>query len=415
MKQKNVFKLNFCRICKNKKLRKVLSLGATPPANAFLTKAQLKKHEQFFPLVVNYCSDCGQLQLSHVVSPKLLFSNYVYVSSTSPVFINHFKQYAKSVFDKFSLNNSSLVVDLGSNDGILLRPFKAQGAKILGIDPAKKIAKRATESEIETLPYFFNKQVAQKIVKKYGNANVVTANNVFAHIHDIDEVISGVKVLLNKDGVFIIEAPYLIDLIQKNLFDLVYHEHLSYFSVKTLVILFKRHNMEVFDVKKVASQGGSIRVYVKELDGKYRINKSVEKFLKYENKFGLHNKQTYLKFAKKIERNKVRLTKMLNDLKSRHKKIVGYGAPAKGNTLLNYFKINSTILDYIIDDSEYKQSLYTPGTHIPVVSSDQLSKDNPDYILILAWNFASSLMKKLADYKKSGGHFIIPVPRPMII
>lgn len=415
MKNRLVLKLNYCRVCKNKNLKEVISLGKTPPANAFLTQKQLKTKEPFFPLTVNYCSRCGQLQLTHVVSPELLFRDYVYVSSTSPVFTKHFEEYAKDVYKKFKLNKNSLVVDLGSNDGILLKPFKKLGVKVLGVDPALEIAKRATKEGIPTIPTFFNQKISKEIVDKYGKVDVVTANNTFAHINDVDEIIKGVIELLKTNGVFVIEAPYLVDFVEKNYFDLIYHEHLSYFSVKSLLTLFKRHNMEVFFVQKVSSHGGSFRTFVRKLGGNHKIRKSVNNFLRKEEKAGLHKLKTYLNYAKKIEANKKDLTQILKQLKRQNKLIVGYGAPAKGNTLLNYFKINSTSIDFIIDDSPYKQGLYTPGTHIKVESSGVLETKKPDYILILAWNFAKPIMEKLTNFKKNGGHFIIPAPNPKII
>lgn len=410
-----VKKFPYCRFCLGKKLKQVINLGDQPAANAFLTKKSLKEDEPYFPLKVNFCLDCGQLQLTHVVSPDLLFRKYVYVSSTSPVFIAHFEEYAKTVFDRLGLNTRSFVIDIGSNDGILLKPFKKLGAKVLGVDPARKIANEATKNGIETLPNYFDQKIAKKIIKKYGNADVITANNVFAHVPFIDELILAAKLLLKDEGVLVIEAPYLINFLKKNLFDTIYHEHVSYLSVKPLTVLFKRFDMEVFDVSETDSHGGSIRVYVKKNISKRKTSKNVDKFMDNEKKMGLGKVRTYLNFAKKIEQNKKDLQMMLKRLKKEGKKIVGYGAPAKGNTLLNYFKIGTDVLDYIIDDSKYKQNLYTPGTHILVSSISRLKQTKPDYILILAWNFAGPIMKKLDEYKKNGGKFIVPVPKPAII
>lgn len=410
-----VFKINYCRMCKGKNLKKVIKLSPTPPANAFLTKSSIKNRESFFPLDVNFCLDCGQLQLTHVVSPIVLFKNYVYVSSTSPVFINHFEEYAKDLIKRFKLNKKSLVIDIGSNDGILLKPLKKAGVKVIGIDPAINIARKATKEGIKTFPYFLNLKIARKIVKKYGSCDAICANNAFAHINNLDEIIESVKILTKDEGIFVIEFPYLVDFIEKNYFDLIYHEHLSYLSIRCLSALLKRHSMEIFDAKKVLSHGGSLRVYIKKAPSKHKVQPIIEKFIEEEKKLGLDNVNTYLKFAKRIEENKKKLIKLLKQLKSSGKTIVGYGAPAKGNTLLNYFKIGPTILDYIVDDSKYKQGLYTPGTHILVVPFDKIAKSKPDYILLLAWNFAKPLMKKLSDFKKSGGRFIIPVPEAKII
>lgn len=402
-------------MCRGERLSKVISLSPTPPANAFLSKKDLKKKELFFPLQVNFCSDCGQLQLTHVVSPELLFRNYVYVSSTSPVFIAHFEEYAKDLIKRFRLNKSSFVVDIGSNDGILLKPLKKAGVKVLGVDPAVEIAKQATKEGIKTLPNFLNIKLARQIVKKYGQSDVVCANNAFAHIHDLDNIVESVKILTGPNGIFVIEFPYLINFIEKNLFDTIYHEHLSYLSLRPLNAIFDRLGMQIFDAKKVDSHGGSLRVYVQKQGGQKKVQDSVVAFIDKERKLGLDNINTYLKFGKKIETNKKKLIKLLKKLKSQNKTLVGYGAPAKGNTLLNFYNIGPQILDYIVDDSEYKQGLYTPGTHILVVPFKEIAETKPDYIFILAWNFAAPLMDKLSDFKKAGGHFIIPVPQAKII
>lgn len=403
-----------CRVCKGKNLTKVLTLGPTPLANAFLSKKQLDMDEDFFPLDVYFCNNCSFLQLGHIVSPKVLFSDYVYVSSTSKVFINHFEEFAKDVYRRFKLNSKSLVIDIGSNDGILLKPFKKLGTKALGIEPAKKIALVARKEGIETISEFFSVDLARKIVKEKGNAKIITATNVFAHIDDLDEVVKGLNVLLDEDGVFIMEVPYLIDFLEKKYFDLVYHEHLSYWSLKPLITLFKRFNMVLFDVQKVAAHGGTIRVFVKKEKGPYRVEKNVSKFLELEKKSGLSNINTYIKFADKIQDNKIKLLELLADLKSKGKSIGGYGAPAKGNTLLNFFSIGTEILDYVVDDSPWKQGLYTPGKRIPVVSSKKMYEKKTDYILILAWNFAESIIKMHKRYQESGGKFIVPVPKPKI-
>lgn len=411
-----VTKLDTCRICKKKGLKKIINLGKTPPANSFLTRNKLKnQQETFFPLQLNYCPYCRQLQLSHIVSPELLFKDYVYVSSTSPVFVKHFEDYAKSVWEKLNLKNNDLVIDIGSNDGILLKPFKKLGAKVLGVDPAVKIASQASKQGIETMPKYFNTSLAGKIVKKYGHAKVITANNVFAHIHDIDEVVQAVKEVLDDDGVFITESPYLMVFLQNNLFDTIYHEHLSYYSVKPLTIFFQRHGMKVFDVEQTKSHGGSIRVFAARENSKYKISQSVSELMRRESEQGLDDLKTYQSFAQRVKKNKAELKTLLKKLKKEDKKIAGFGAPAKGNTLLNYFKIGTETLDYIVEDSIPKQGLFTPGMHIPVVSPVKLLKNPPDYLFILAWNFAEPIMLKLADYKKNGGRFIIPVPKPQII
>lgn len=409
-------KISSCRVCRGKKLRSVLSLGATPPANAFLAKNDLQKPEPFFPLELKRCSACGFIQLAHAVSPELLFRNYVYVSSTSKVFVAHFEELAKTVAQKLKINAGSLAIDIGSNDGVLLKPLKALGCLVLGIDPATKIAAEATKNGIRTIPEFFTPALAKKIRAEHGTAKLVTATSAFPHIHDLDSILKGVKILLAKDGVFLIEAYYLGSLIEKNLFDTVYHEHLSYFTLKTISRLMKRLGMKVFDVDFNDTHGGSMRVFAQLKGGAHAPNLAALKaFAKQEKNRQLDKSKTFVSFAGRIAENKHALGELLRSLKNQGKLIAGYGAPAKGNTLLNYFGIGPETIEYIVDDSPWKQGLFTPGTHIPVVTSAMLSQKKPDYVLILAWNFAAPIMQKLTDYRAAGGKFIIPVPKPSVI
>lgn len=409
-----VKKINFCRLCKSRKLEKVLNFGKTPPANSFLNKRHLNHKEDFFPLIVNFCTDCGQLQLSHVVNPEILFRHYVWVSSTSPVTVAHFEEYAHSAFNNLKLKKGDLVVEVGSNDGVLLKPLKKLGLRVLGVDPARNVARRATKEGILTLPDFFNVKVARETAKKYGRAKVITANNVFAHINDLDEIVKAVHELLDKEGAFIIEAPYNIDLLEKNLFDIIYHEHLSYLAIQPLDKFFKSHGMQIFDVVKRPVHGGSARVFVKMNGAKHKIKSSVQKFINLEKRKKLFNINTYHEFAKKIEGNKIKLSKLLKKLKNENKIIAGYGAPAKATTLLYCFNIGKETIDFIADDSPFKQRLFTPGKHIPVVAPKELYSRKPDYLLVLAWNFADSIMKMHEKFKKEGGKFIVPVPTPKI-
>lgn len=414
-KMKAITQNRGCRICKSSQLTKILKFGPQPLANAFLKKPQLQNKEPFYPLDVYFCRKCHLVQLKDIVSPSVLFNNYVYVSSTSSVFIKHFTNFAANTIKRFNLSDHSLVIDIGSNDGILLKPYAKRGIKVLGIEPAENIARLARKDGIDTISDFFNSPLVKKIKYKYGNADVIAATNVFAHINDIDEIAQGVRELLQDNGVFIIEAPYLVDFLEKNLFDTVYHEHLSYYALSPLVTFFAKHNMRVFDVVRVATHGGSLRVFVKKYRAKYKISPNVQKLLMLEKLRKLNLLSTYHEFAKRVEKNKFTLIKLLNKLKKINQTIAGYGAPAKGNTLLNYFGITTKYLDYIVDDSVYKQKLYTPGTRIPVVSPKELDLNPPDYILILAWNFSEAIIKKYTDLKNQGVKFIIPVPKPQII
>lgn len=410
-----VKKIDFCRLCGSKQLEKILDLGRTPPANSFLKKSQLKNKEDFFPLVVNFCVNCSQLQLSHVVNPEILFRHYVWVSSTSRVTVAHFEEYAHSVYNALKLKKGDLVVEMGSNDGVLLKPFKALGTRVLGVDPARNVARRATNAGIPTLPHFFNVKIAKRIARQYGKAKIITANNVFAHINDLREIVNAVKKLLDHDGAFIIEAPYNIDLLEKNLFDIVYHEHLSYLAIAPLQKFFASHGMEIFDVVKRDVHGGSVRIFVKMADAKPKINTSVQKFIDIERKKKLFDINTYRRFAKNIAKNKLELVKLLKKFKQEKKSIAAYGAPAKSTTLLHYFNIGPDTIDFIADDSPFKQGLFTPGTHIPIVAPKEIYSKKPDYLLLLAWNFADSIMNIHKKYKQTGGKFIIPVPKPEVM
>ena len=404
-----------CRGCKGGRLERVLSLGEQPPANAFLRADQLKDPEPRFPLDVDLCRGCALLQLRHSVSPELLFRNYLYNSSTSPVFVQHFRDMADELSPRFGLGPGSLVVDVGSNDGILLRPFQAKGARVLGVDPAENIARMATEGGVETWPRFFNPETAREVVARKGKADLVTATNVFAHVDDLDGVVEGVKALLGPRGAFMVEVAYVADFVEKSLFDTVYHEHLFYWGVKPIEAYFRRHGMEVFDVTRVPTHGGSIRVFAQPAGGPHRREPSVDALLAEEARKGLHDVATYHAFAKRVEENRRALRTLLADLKSQGKRIAGYGAPAKGSTLLNYFGLGTETLDYVVDDAPLKQGLHVPGVHVPIVPASALESRRPDFVLLLAWNFAEPIMRKLSAYRESGGRFIMPVPEPHVI
>lgn len=401
-----------CRLCKSTEIELFLDLGAQPPANNFLRSEQLGE-EEYYPLRVGLCKRCAFVQLLDVVDPDTLFRNYLYVSSTSPVFVRHFEEYARFIDDRFDVREQ-LIVDIGSNDGVLLAPFKALGAKVLGIDPARAIAERATQGGLETLPEYFTGVLAEEVVKKYGSAKAITMNNAFAHVDDLDEIMRGVAALLADDGVFVIEAPYLVTLLEKKLFDTVYHEHLSYIAITPLVPFFAKWGMEIVDVEDVSSHGGSVRIMVMRR-GKRSIDDHVARHIEEERVKGLSDIATYKKFADEVLENRRALRELLGRIRSEGKRVAGYGAPAKGNTLLNFMKIGRETLDYIVDDSPLKQGLLTPGMHIPVVSSERLAENPPEYLLILAWNFAEPIMGKNKAFKESGGKFIIPVPNPAIV
>ncbi len=401
-----------CRICKSADLVDVIDLTDQPIPNGFLTKEDLKLREEKYPLVAAFCKDCSLMQLRYLVKAKVMFQNYLYIPSASKTRVNHFKELAEEVKELTNFNDKSLIIDIGSNDGSLLIAFKNLGARTLGIDPAQNLVKVAALSGIETVNDYFESKVAARIGKKYGKAKAILATNVIAHINNLHEVIKGGEVLLETDGVFLMQFPYLLDLLEKNLFDTIYHEHLSYFSVKSLMVLADKSDLEIFDIEKSDLDGGSLKVYWKKRTNKKRkINQEgIGKILKEEEEFGLYKIETYENFADRIKKLKEHAVKKLKDLKKRNKTIVGYGAAAKANVLLNYFGIDKKTIDYMVDSTPFKQGKYTPGSHIPIYSEDKIYEANPDYVIIFAWNFAREIMEKNKRYKNNGGKFIFIEP-----
>mgnify|MGYP001164836276 CR=1 FL=1 len=402
---------NTCRLCNKANLKLAFSLEPTPPANAFVDKQKISINQDCYPLDVFFCKDCKHVQLLDVVDSKILFEDYVYVSGTSPVFVKHFEEYANFLIENYLQNKKSLVIDIGSNDGTLLSFFKEKGVKVLGVDPAKEISSKANSNGIETLNNFFTFEFSKLIQKKYGRAEIITANNVFAHVNDMKDLINGIKNLLAPNGIFVFEVSYLVDVIQKNLFDMIYHEHLSYHSVIPLIKFFKDNEMELIEVIRVDSHGGSLRGVVQMKGGSHKISDSINHCITREKEIEIDQFETYVKFSHKINKEKNELQKLLQKLKNDKKSIAGFGAPAKATTFLYHFAIKPGVIDYIIDDSPLKQGLFTPGMHIPVYSSEKLYEKTPDYVIILAWNFAESIMKRHKKIKDFGGHFIVPLPQ----
>jgi SAM-dependent methyltransferase len=399
-----------CRLCGGKTLEPVFSLTATPPANAFVPKEKLRQAQQAFPLDLHFCADCAHLQILDVVDPSVLFEDYVYVSGTSPVFVEHFRKYAEAVLAETQPKAGSLVVDVGSNDGTLLRFFKDAGMKVLGVDPARAIAAEATRKGIETWAEFFTAELAQKIRQERGAAAAVTANNVFAHADDLKGILQGVRGLLAPDGVFVFEVSYLVDVYEKTLFDTIYHEHVAYHSVKPLVRFFAENGLELIEARRVDSHGGSLRGWAQLKGGPRQVGASVRELVALEEKLGLDRAGTFREYAKKIDGVKAKLGTLLRDLKKQGKTLAGFGAPAKATTLMFHFGLGPDLIDFIVDDSPLKQGLYSPGLHIPVLPSSAIYEKKPDYLLILAWNFAPSIMGKHKAFSEKGGKFIVPLP-----
>jgi len=409
--EKAYYHRDSCRLCGGSNLTKVLALTPTPPANAFVTEAELSEPQPAFPLDVWLCNGCGHVQLLDVVDPRILYAHYVYVSGTSPVFVRHFEQYAQYVRSTFSPAAGSLALDIGSNDGTLLRFFKDAGHRVLGVEPAEEISEASRRAGIPTITGFFSEQLAERVVKEHGQAAVVTANNVIAHIDDLAAVMRGVAKLLAPDGVFVFEVSYLVDVLEKTLFDTIYHEHLDYHSVEPLEPFFRSCGLQLIEALRVDSHGGSLRGVVQRAGGPRKVGASVASLVARERQMDLRNADTFRTFGARIAKVGSELTTLLGKLKREGKRIAGFGAPAKATTLLYHLGITPQLVDFIVDDSPLKQGRYTPGMHIPVLPAQALYDRGVDYTVILAWNFAEPIMKKHSAWRDGGGRFIVPLPK----
>ncbi len=384
-------------------------------ANSFLTDEELASgNEPEYPLDVYFCELCGLVQISHVVPPDALFEEYIYFSATSDLVHNHAAYLAKSFKARFGLNDQSRVIEIASNDGTVLSYFQRVGVKALGVEPAVNIAKVAVESGIETCNEFFHADTAVTLLRQHGPADIILARHVFAHVPEIHGFVKGLKTLITADGVVAIEAPYLIDFVEKNEFDTVYHEHYSYLSVRAMTHLFDLYEMEVFDAERVPIHGGSI-IYFIGHKGAHTISALVTELIESEKIKGLDKKDTFTAFASRVAGLREETLHLLHDLKAQGKRVAAYGAPAKGNTFLNYCSIGTSLVEYTVDKSPYKQNLYTPGMHLPVYHPDKLSQDMPDYVLLLAWNFAEEIIEQQRAYLQRGGRFIQAIPEVKIL
>lgn len=400
-----------CRVCEGTNLVKVLDLGSTPPSNAYLKKDDLEKPEKSFPLALYFCRTCFLAQLLDVVEPDILFKDYHFLTGASAPSVEHFKKYVNEVILPLIKSPEDLLIDIGGNDGVLLSHAKGS-ARVLNVDPADNLAPLSEEKGVPFYPAFFTSLIADDIIAKYGNAKVVVANNVFAHIDPIRDVFNGVSKLIGDDGVFIFEVHWVKHLVEQGAFDQIYHEHLCFYSLHAAKYLVESAGMKVFDVQIVPTQGQSLRVHV----SKNKAEKSsVNQILRIEKEFGLTDEKTFVTFGEKVSANRKKLRELLLDLKAKGERIVGYGAPAKGNTLLNYYEIGPEILDYLTDTTTMKQGLFSPGMHIPIVAPEELYERTPGYALLLSWNFKDAILKKEKALRERGMKFIIAVPQIEII
>ncbi len=411
----DLYRKKTCRYCDHPLEKPFLDLGIHPLANSFVKKENADKKEFECPLALTKCPNCHLIQLTHVVPPDLMFLDYLYVSSTTQTFRKHFADYAQDVKDRLIKKDHAVGVDIGSNDGLLVSCYEKVGMKGIGVEPAKNLSAEANRNGITTINRYFDAPCVQEILSRYGKASVISANNVFAHIDDIQSVCKNVNDLLDDRGFFVIEYPYLVTMLEKMFFDMIYHEHLSYIGITALAYLFKRFDLKIFDIKEVSSHGGSLRVFVQKKQGPYETQQVVQNLLKKEKEMGCLGLEVYERFAEHVFDFKKKLTALIDQIKKRGETIAGYGAPAKGTTIINFCQLTPEQIDYIVDDNPLKQDRLVPGRKIPIVPSAYLNEHPTDYVLIFAWNFAREIISKVEHLKAQGVKFIIPLPEPTTV
>lgn len=400
-----------CRFCGTVLGHTFLDLGTSPFSNSYVKAEDLGEMEPFFPLYVFVCSRCFLVQLKDCSSPERIFSDYAYFSSYSDMWLQHARVYTDRIQERIKLDERSLVVEVASNDGYLLQYFLNKGIPVLGIEPAENVAKVAMEKGIPTRVSFFGEHSAQLLLREGMQADLLIGNNVLAHVPDLNDFVRGLKTLLKPQGVITMEFPHVMRLIESNQFDTIYHEHFSYFSFGTVAQVFRKHGLILFDVEELPTHGGSLRIYARhEADHSKPVESRVAALQDREERAGLNTLDYYLSFAEKVHHTKRQLLSFLIETKEKGKTIVGYGAPAKGNTLLNYCGIRTDFIDYTVDRSPHKQGLYLPGTHIPIDEPDAIRRTKPDYVLILPWNLKDEIMQQMAFIRDWGGAFVVPIP-----
>ena len=416
MKVKNHHKLN-CRFCNSNKIEKIIDFGEVGLAGGFLLPNEFPK-EKTYPQQLYFCEDCFLLQIINKVDSKLLFKDYFYFSSAIATLRKHFREYAEEVTKEFLIPDKSTVLEIGCNDGILLKPFIELGIKkVIGVDPSSNVISTIKDPNIITINDFLTEKLSESIVNKYGKVDLICANNVFAHINDMHDITRAIKNLLKPSGVFIFEVHYIGSLIDEVQYDMIYHEHIYYYSLITLQKFFSRFELEIFNIKSIPIHGGSKRYYVRKINKlkNEKISLKVINLQKNELQKGYNFKKTFINYAKDVETTKLNLMSLLHKLKNNENTIVGYGASGRANTLIQYCNIDTNLLDYIIDDSPMKQGYYTPKSHLEIRSRESLKEKMPDYILIFAWSFFNEIIEKNISYLHEGVKFIIPLPEVKII
>jgi hypothetical protein len=404
-----------CVLCGSSRSTPFLDLGYTPLADGFLKPQDLGQPEVHYPLSVQRCDDCLHIQLGYFVPPDVLYCNdYPYESSVTQAGRRHFGSFANSVAERFGYPKGALAIDIGSNVGVLLKGFRESGYKVLGVEPAANIAAIAAKQGIQTISEFFSPELASRIVQDHGRAKVISATNVFAHIPNLHELMDGIEILLDDDGVFVVEAPHFVHLLDSLEYDTIYHEHLSYLSLLPLVPFFERHGMALFDVTQEDIHGGSIRMFIAR-QSVHSVTRNVTALMEVERSRDIHSLDNLRAFASRVAEHRDALLGLLLSLRREGKRIAGISAPAKGMTLLNYCKIGNNIIEFLTEKSQLKIGRHTPGAHLPIKPDSALCTEEIDFALILAWNFKDEIMSNLLNFKNQGGRFIIPIPAPLII
>jgi SAM-dependent methyltransferase len=405
-----------CRFCGTPLSLSFADLGMSPLSNAFLRPDQLNRMEPFYPLHAWVCRSCFLVQLEEFESPERIFSDYAYFSSYSDSWLEYARRYAETMIGRFGYGPSSFVAEIASNDGYLLQYFRQRGVPVLGIEPAANVAAEAERKGIPTLVKFFGTATASELVASGKKADLLIGNNVLAHVPGLNDFVEGMRVFLAPGGVITMEFPHLLRLIHENQFDTIYHEHFSYFSFMVAERVFATHKLTVFDVEEIPTHGGSLRIFARHAaNSSLPVAARVSELRAREQRAGLDRAETYAAFAEKVRATKRSLLRFLIEARESGKRVAGYGAPAKGNTLLNYCGVRSDLLEYTVDRSPHKQGHFLPGTHIPIHAPEKLRETRPDYVLILPWNLKDEIIEQIADVRSWGGRFVVPIPEVRVI